>query len=267
MIKSDEAALVRAMHALVRGHPRLGYRRIHALLQRDGWRVNRKRVHRLWRQEKLKVPQEQRKKRRLGSGEAGVVRHRAMGKDHVWAWDFIHDRDDYGRPLKWLSIVDEHTRECLGLEVARSMKARDVVDIVSPVMLIRGAPRRIRSDNGPAFIAVALRRFVQAEGVGALYIEPGSPWDQGYAESFHGRLRAEPLNAELFTNLADALALAAGWRNAYHHRRPHSSLGDQTPAGYAASLAGPPVGGCAPLSRTANETASCTDSHSDWHRK
>ena len=194
--------------------------------------------------------QKQRKKRRLGRSEHGIVRQRALHQDHVWAWDFIHDRDERGRPLKWLSIVDEHTRECLALEVSRSMKAKDVVDIVSQVMLIRGVPGHIRSDNGPEFIASALRRFVLAAGVTTLYIEPGSPWENGYAESFHGRLRDELLNAELFTSLAEARGLAASWKNEYNHRRPHSSLGYQTPAEYAAglrrSLAGPTVG-AAPL--------------------
>jgi putative transposase len=245
-IKGDEAALVKAMHELVRRHPRFGYRRIHALLGREGWRVNRKRVHRLWQQEKLKVPQKQRKKRRLGSSEAGIVRQRAEHKDDVWAWDFIHDRDERGRPLKWLSIVDEFTRECLALEVARSIKAVDAVEIVSQVMLIRGVPGHLRSDNGPEFIAAALRRFVAAAGVATLYIEPGSPWENGYAESFHGRLRDELLNAELFADLTEAKALAARWRNEYNHRRPHSSLGYRTPAEYAASLASPAVG-AAPL--------------------
>lgn len=236
--KPDEAALLHAMHALVRRHPRYGYRMIHGLLQQDGWRVNRKRVHRLWKQEKLRVPQKQRKKRRLGSSEYGVVRRAATHKDHVWAWDFIHDRDQRGRPLKWLSLVDEHTRECLALEVGRSIKAADVVDLVSQVMAIRGTPRFIRSDNGPEFIAATLRRFLAAAQVGTLYIEPGAPWQNGYAESFHSRLRDELLNAELFASLADAKTLAASWRNDYNHRRPHSSLGYKTPAQFAATCAG-----------------------------
>lgn len=240
--KPDEAVLVQAMHTLVRRHPRFGYRRIHALLQDDGWRVNRKRIHRLWKQEKLNVPQKQRKKRRLGASDQGVTRHRAEHKDHVWAWDFIHDRDERGRPLKWLSLIDEYTRECLALEVDRSMKAVDVVDLVSQVMAIRGAPQFIRSDNGPEFIAEALRRFLAAAGVETLYIEPGSPWQNGFAESFHSRLRDELLNAELFVSLADAKALATSWRNDYNHCRPHSSLGYLTPAAYAATLVGDAVG-------------------------
>jgi transposase InsO family protein len=168
----------------------------------------------------------------------------------VWAWDFIHDRDEHGRALKWLSLVDEYTRECLLLEVARSIKAMDMVDLISEVMLIRGVPGHIRSDNGPEFIAAAIRRYLAAAGVETLYIEPGSPWGNGYAESFHSRLRDELLNAEWFSGLRDAQALAANWKNEYNHRRPHSSLGYLPPARFAAQcdqtqttvLADPPVG-------------------------
>jgi len=241
-VPDDEATLVAAMHALVRGHPRYGYRMICAKLRQDGWRVNRKRVYRLWKREGLKVWKRQRKKRRMGQSENGCVRRLAERKDDVWAWDFIHDRDECGRPLKWLSLVDEFTRECLLLEVARSIKAADVVELVSQVMLIRGVPGHIRSDNGPELIAAALRRYLSQAGVETLYIAPGSPWENGYAESFHSRARDELLDAELFDGLKDAKVLAARWQNEYNHRRPHSSLGYQTPAAYAASLADPPVG-------------------------
>ncbi len=183
-----------------------------------------------------------RKKRHLGASANGCVRRSAEGKNDVWAWDFIHDRDEAGRPLKWLSLVDEFTRECLLLEVERSLKAADVVALVSEAMAIRGVPRHIRSDNGPEFIARALGRFLAAAEVETLYIEPGSPWENGYAESFHSRLRDELLDAEILTGLRDAKALAAGWKNEYNHRRPHSSLGYRTPAAYAATLAGPAVG-------------------------
>jgi len=241
-VPDDEPLLLAAMQALVREHPRYGYRMIWAKLRLDGWRVNRKRVYRLWKREGLKVPQRQCKKRRLGQSANGCVRRSAACKDDVWAWDFIHDRDEHGRPLKWLSLVDEYTRECLLLEVERSMKAVDVVELISEVMLIRGVPNHIRSDNGPEFIAAAIRRYLEAASVETLYIEPGSPWENGYAESFHSRLRDELLNAELFAGLRDAKALAANWKNEYNHRRPHSSLGYQPPAAYAASLADPPVG-------------------------
>jgi putative transposase len=263
LVPDDEPLLLAAMHALVRRHPRYGYRRIWAKLRQDGWSVNRKRVYRLWKREGLKVPKKQRKKRRLGCSENGCVRRAAACKNDVWTWDFIHDRDEQGRPLKWLSLVDEYTRECLLLEVERSIKATDVVQWISEVMLIRGVPRHIRSDNGPEFIAAAIRRYLEKAGVETLYIKPGSPWENGYAESFHSRLRDELLNAELFTGLRDAKSLAVSWKNEYNHRRPHSSLGYQTPAAYAAcceqgrraSLAEPPVGAAPlPASRQAGRT-------------
>ena len=236
--RSDESRLVRRIHELVRGHPRYGYRRIWAMLRTEGWPVNRKRVWRLWKREGFKVPRKQRKKRRLGSRANGIIRHRPEHKDHVWAWDFIHDRDERSRPLKCFALVDEYTRECLALEVERSMTALDVIDLLSQVMLIRGVPRHIRSDNGPEFIAHAIRRYLETANVGTLYIEPGAPWENGYAESFFSRLRDELLNCELFADLREAKYLAADWQNEYNHRRPHSSLNYRTPAAYAASLGG-----------------------------
>ena len=177
-IPEDEPLLLAAMQGLVRRHPRYGYRMIWAKLRQDGWRVNRKRVYRLWKREGLKVPKRQHKKRRLGQSANGCVRRAAQHKDDVWAWDFIHDRDEQGRPLKWLSLVDEYTRECLLLEVERSLKAVDVVELISEVMLIRGVPGHIRSDNGPEFIAAAIREYLERAGVATLYIEPGSPWER-----------------------------------------------------------------------------------------
>jgi transposase InsO family protein len=229
-----DVALIGRLHELVRQHPRYGYRRMWALLRGEGWRVNCKRIWRLWRKEGFKVPQKQRKKRRLGSSENGIVRFRPQHKGHVWTWDFIHDRDEHGRPLKWLSLVDEYTRECLALEVERSMTAWDVVDVIRQVVLIRGVPGHIRSDNGPEFIAQAIRSWLESAGIGTLYIAPASPWENGYAESFFSRLRDELLNAELFADLREAKALAASWQNEYNHRRPHSSLGYLTPAAFAA---------------------------------
>lgn len=238
-IRDDEPALVRRMHELVRERPRFGYRRIWALLRAEGWRVNRKRIWRLWKREGFKVPRRHRKKRRLGSSANGLVRRRPEHKDHVWAWDFIHDRDQHGRPLKWFSLIDEHTRECLALEVERSMTAADVIDVLRYVLLVRGAPRHIRSDNGPEFIAAALRGYLEVATVETLYIQPGAPWENGYAESFHGKLRDELLNAELFADLREAKALADGWRRDYNQRRPHSALGYRPPAAFAAACAPP----------------------------
>jgi len=250
-VKSDEASLIRRMHELVRCHPRYGYRRVWAMLRTDGWWVNRKRIYRLWRREGFKVPRKQRKKHRLGSSANGIVRRRPEHKDHVWAWDFIHDRDERGRPLKWFALVDEYTRECLALEVERSMTALDVIDILSQVMLIRGVPRHIRSDNGPEFIARVIRRYLETAHVGTLYIEPGAPWENGYAESFFSRLRDEFLNCELFADLREAKELGGRWLTDYNHHRPHSSLGYRTPAAFAATCRKDP-GGSAPRPPASN---------------
>jgi transposase InsO family protein len=229
--------LVQRILELVAEHPRYGYRFITVLLKREGWQVNRKRVYRLWQEEGLQVPQKQRKKRRLGSAEGGCVRHRAEHKDHVWAWDFIFDRTERGRSIKWLSIIDEYTRECLALEVDRQMKSHDVLDVLRDLFVIRGVPRCIRSDNGPEFIAEAIRTFLEKAQVQTLYIEPGSPWQNGYAESFHSRLRSELLDCEVFESVREAQSLAASWRSQYNHHRPHSSLGYLTPAEFAAGCA------------------------------
>jgi transposase InsO family protein len=233
----DEKRLVGEMLVLVGQHPRYGYRRIWALLRRAGWRVNRKRIYRLWIQEGLKVPQKQRKRRRLGCSENSCVRRKAEYKDHVWTWDFIHDRTTNGRALKCLSVVDEYTRECLALEVDRSITSEKVIDVLVELFRIRGVPNHVRSDNGPEFIAKAIRRWLSHAGVETLYVEPGSPWENGYAESFHSRLRDELTKREEFTNLAEARYMADAWRLEYNHRRPHSSLGYQTPAEFAAGCA------------------------------
>lgn len=223
------------MLELVARHPRYGYRRIWALLQREGWQVNKKRIWRLWKQEGFKVPQNKHKKRRLGSAVNGCTRLRAAGINDVWALDFIFDVTANGRSLKWLSIVDEYTRECLALEVCRQFKAHDVIDVVRELIAIRGAPGHVRCDNGPEFIAGALKGWLQSAKINALYIEPASPWQNGFAESFHSKLRDELLAVEIFETLPQARALALAWRLEYNHRRPHSSLDYQTPAAFAAA--------------------------------
>jgi putative transposase len=223
------------MLELVRANPRFGYRRIWALLRAEGFRVNRKRVYRLWKANGLKVPRRKKKRRRLGHSGNGCVRRRACGKGHVWAWDFIHDRTADGRPLKWLSVVDEYTRECVALEVARSLPAARVVAILVGLIREQGAPEHIRSDNGPEFIAKEIRRGLEEAKVEVLYVEPGAPWEDGYRESFHARLRDELLEREEFSSLLEARVLARDWREGYNHRRPHSSLGYRTPAEYASS--------------------------------
>jgi putative transposase len=227
---AEEERLVRRMLELVRRHPRFGYRRIGVLLRREGWRVNRKRVYRLWRQQGLKVPRKQRKKRRLGHSGNSCVRRPAEHKDHVWSWDFLHDRTSDGRPLKWFTLVDEYTRECLALEVERRMTAQTVGAVLTAVVETRGAPAHIRSDNGSEFIAKAIRSWMTRLGLETLYIAPGAPWENGYAESFNSKVRDELLNVEAFGSVLEAKVLAREWRQDYNQVRPHSSLGYRTPA-------------------------------------
>jgi putative transposase len=232
--RDDERALVKRMLELVRERPRFGYRRIAALLRKEFWRASATRIYRLWRREGLKVPQKKRKRRRLGKSENGCHRRRAEHKDHVWAWDFVFDHTTSGSTLKWLSIVDEYTRECLALKVDRSITSEDVIDTLAELFAMRGVPRAIRSDNGPEFIARAIQRWLAQVEVQTLYIEPGSPWENGYAESFHSRLRDEFLALEVFESLIAARKLTQAWRDDYNHHRPHSSLEYVTPAEFAA---------------------------------
>jgi transposase InsO family protein len=233
--RSDQdRPLVQRMCELVRQHPRYGYRRMWALLRAEGFRVNVKRVHRLWRKEGFKVPRKQHKKRRLGSSVNGCIRRCAEYINHVWCYDFVHDQTSDGRTLKFLPIEDEYTRECLALEVDRSITSRDVIQTLRYLFEVRGAPAYLRSDNGPEFIARAIREWLASSGVGTLYIEPGAPWENAYSESFNGRFRDELLNSELFTSLTEARVLSGSYRQGYNHRRPHSSLGYMTPAAFAA---------------------------------
>ena len=221
------------MRELVRRHPRFGYRRIARLLQREGYQAGFDRVYRLWRREGLKVPRKQRKRRRLGKSANGCVRHQVERANHVWAWDFIFDRTANGTSLKWLSVVDEYTRECLCLKVARRMTSHEIKQVLQGLFVAHGVPAHIRSDNGPEFIAQGLRAWLDESQVGPLYIEPGSPWENGYAESFHSKLRDEFLNIEVFESVRDATALGTAWRQQYNEVRPHSSLGYRTPAEFA----------------------------------
>jgi transposase InsO family protein len=232
----EEQKLVSRIHELVRQHPRYGYRFITAKLRQEGWQVNFKRIYRLWRREGFKVPRKTRKRRRLGHSGNSCVRRRAEHKDHVWAWDFIQDRTATGQPLKWLAITDEYTRECLALEVDRSITSDRVLDVLTNLFLTRGVPKHIRSDNGPEFIAKAIRGHSKRAGLEMLYIEPGAPWENGYAESFFSRLRDELLNVEEFMNLAEARWFARRRKEEHNEERPHSSLGYQTPSQFAAGL-------------------------------
>ena len=225
------------MLELARQHPRYGYRFITAKLRQEGWQVNAKRIYRLWRREGLKVPKKKHKKRRTGSSENGCIRRRAECPNDVWAWDFIFDHTANGTPLKWLSIVDEFTRECLCLRVARSITSNDVIDTLAELFAIRSVPRHIRSDNGPEFVAHAIQGWLSRLDIEALYIEPGSPWENGYAESFHSRVRDEFLSMEVFEHVSMARGLTHAFKDEYNDRRPHSSLGYQTPSEFASHWA------------------------------
>jgi transposase InsO family protein len=218
-------------------HPRYGYRRIHALLVRAGWRVNRKRVQRLWRAEGLKVPLRQRKRRRLGGSGNGCTRKKAEYKNHVWSYDFTLDETANGKRLKLMPVVDEFTRECLEIEVERSLTAEDVVCTLAYLFRVHGEPEYLRSDNGPEFIANAVRSWLTTAGVKTLYIEPGSPWQNAYVESFNGKIEDELLGRELFTSLSEAKVLVEQYWVEYNHERPHSALGYRTPAEFAATCA------------------------------
>ena len=245
-LPDQDRPLIRRILEWVRQYPRYGYRRITKLLRWEGWLVNRKRVYRLWRQEGLKVPKKQIKKRRLGSSDNSCIRHRSEYKNHVWSYDFVKDQTEDGRSLKLLPILDEFTRECLAIEVERSITAKDVIEVLDYLFEVRGVPKFIRSDNGPEFIAHAIRQWLKDKGVATLFIEPGSPWENAYVESFNSRLRDELLNMELFSSLKEAKVMTEDHRLVYNHKRPHSSLDYMTPAAFAASLSAPPVG-AAPL--------------------
>ena len=241
-----ERALVKRMRELSGAHPRYGYRRVWALLRAERFGVNRKRVYRLWRREGLKVPQKQRKRRRLGHSGNSCTRRRAAHADHVWSYDFVMDQTSDGRRLKLLPVVDEFTRECLAIEVERRLTARDVVATLAYLFELRGPPAFVRSDNGPEFVAAAVKAWLEASGSATLYIEPGSPWEDAYVESFNGKLEDELLNREQFATLKEAKVLVEDHRLAYNDRRPHSALNYMTPAAFAASCAAAPL---APLGR------------------
>ena len=228
--KSDEHALRSDIIRLATQYGRYGYRRILALLCSCGWHVNHKRMERIWRQEGLKVPKKQPKRGRLWLNDGSCVRLRPTHRNHVWSYDFVMDRTYYGRPIKILTLIDEFSRYCLALVVDRSIKSDDVLHTLSNLFLIYGIPENIRSDNGPEFTAKTVRRWLERIGVKTAFIEPGSPWENGYNESFNGKLRDELLNREIFYNLKEAKVLIENWRKEYNSVRPHSSLGYRPPA-------------------------------------
>ena len=226
----DEAALTESIIDLARQYGRYGYRRITALLKAEGWRCNYKRVERIWRREGLKVPARQPKRGRLWLHDGSCVRLRPERANHVWAYDFVEDRTRDGRKFRMLNVVDEFTRECLTIRVGRRLKAADVIDVLADLFILRGVPGHIRSDNGPEFVAKSVRAWISGVGASTAFIEPGSPWENGYVESFNGKLRDELLNAEVFRTLAEAPVLIEQWRQHYNTVRPHSSLGYRPPA-------------------------------------
>jgi len=238
VVSDERSALARRIEALSGIHPRFGYRRIRAMLDREGWSVNKKTVRRHWRQLGLKSAGKpaQIKPRRPHGRDANACHLRpSRGKDDAWTRDFTFDRTSDGRSLKWLSVIDEYTRECLALEARRGMTAGGIRVVLAEVAARRGGPpHRIRSDNGPEFAAEAVRSWLESTGSGALYVAPASPWQNGYAESFHSKLRDEFLNLEDFESEAQAQASGTLWKGEYNTERPHGSLAYQTPAEYAA---------------------------------
>ena len=213
-------------------HPRWGWRRAHDAVKANGWRVNHKRVQRLWREEGLKVPYRKKKKRLTGVGVAMGAMH-PIAPDVIWAMDFQFDQTSDMRTIKMLNIIDEFTRECLAIDVGRSLTADDVVNRLEELSKQRGAPRYLRMDNGPEFVAHALNDWCRFNGAGSLFIDPGSPWQNGWIESFNARLRDEFLNGQQFDTLFEAKVLLDDWRHEYNHDRTHSALRRQTPADFA----------------------------------
>ena len=227
----DEERLTADIVELARRHGRLGYRKIAEMLRSTaGWIVNDKRVERIWRREGLKVPAKQSKQGRIWSADGSCIRLRAERPNHVWSYDFVEDRTHEGRKYRMLNLIDEFTHECLAIRVDRKLKSTDVIDLLSDQFILRGVPEHIRSDNGPEFVAKAVQDWVRAVGTKTAYIERGSPWENGFIESFNARLRDELLDGEIFYSLAEARIVIESWRRHYNTVRPHGSLGYKPPA-------------------------------------
>lgn len=230
IVRDDEGCLRAKIVQLALKYGRYGYRRMTALLQREGWQVNHKRVERIWREEGLKVPKRQPKRGRLWLNDGSCVRLRPTHRNHVWSYDFVSDRTHDGRSIKMLTVIDEYSRECLAIIVERGLTSDDVLDCLTELFIRHGVPEYIRSDNGSEFTAKVVRRWLSHIGVQTLYIEPGSPWENGYNESFNGKFRDELLNGEIFYTLKEAQVLVERWRLEYNTFRPHSSLNNRPPA-------------------------------------
>ena len=228
--RDDDERLTAAIIELARQYGRYGYRKIAALLRRSGWIVNDKRVERIWRREGLKVPRKHPKRGRLWLADGSCIRLRAEHPNHVWSYDFVEDRTHDGRKYRMLNVVDEFTHECIKIRIARGLKAVDVIDVLSDLFILRGVPGHIRSDNGPEFIAKAVQAWIAAVGEKTASIAPGSPWENGYIESFNARLRDELLDDEIFYTLKEAQIVIESWRRHYNAVRPHASLRYRAPA-------------------------------------
>ncbi len=235
-IPDDEQRLVKDMTRLATQYGRYGYRMITAFLRDEGWKVNHKRIERLWRREGLKVPQKQPKRGRLWLNDGSCIRLRPQYKNHVWSYDFVADRTRDGKPLKILTMIDEYSRECIAVHAARTIRSEHVLEKLSELFLLHGAPDYIRSDNGSEFTAKCVRKWLARVDVETLFIEPGSPWENGYIESFNGKLRNELLNCEIFDTVLETQVLCERWRWHYNTKRPHSSLGYRPPAPEAVHL-------------------------------
>ena len=230
MVRDDEDVLTRAIVDLASEYGRYGYRRITALVHRQGWSVNHKRVERIWRREGLKVPQKQPKRGRLWLNDGSCVRLRPHHANHVWSYDFVMDRTHDGRAFRMLTVIDEYRREWLAIRTERKQSHETVIETLADLFLLHGPPQYIRSDNGAEFTAHAIREWLRRLDVQTLFIEPGSPWENGYNESFNGKLRDELLNGEIFYTLKEAQILIEQWRDHYNTIRPHSALGYRPPA-------------------------------------
>jgi putative transposase len=253
-MSTESRSFQKQIVSLSQEHPRYGYRRVTALLRREGHEVNAKRVQRMRRKEGLQVSRRQRKLRRLGLSTA--ERQRATQANHVWSWDFVEDQTENGTRFRVLTLIDEHTRECLAMHVDWSIRAVDVIKVVEAAMARYGVPTHLRSDNGPEFIAYAIQDWLGDKNVKTIYITPGSPWENAYIESFHDKLRDECLNREIFGSLWEARVVIEQWRLYYNAERPHSSLGYQTPnefSGRAIGSSGLRSGFALPPSRTAEQ--------------
>ena len=229
--RDDEERLIADVTELARQYGRYGYRKIAELLRSTaGWIVNDKRVERIWRREGLKVPAKQPKRGRLWLNDGSCVRLRTEHRNHVWSYDFVEDRTHDGRKYRMLNVIDEFTHECLAIRIERSLKSADVIDVLSDLFILRGVPGHVRSDNGPEFVAKAVQKWIGAVGAKTAYIMPGSPWENGFIESFNARLRDELLDGEIFYSLAEAKIIIESWRRHYNTVRPHGSLGYKPPA-------------------------------------